>query len=108
MSGSVVEFGSHALTHPSLPRLDRAEKEREIRLSVEACSELTGTRPLSFAYPYGDMDRESAQLVEQAGFTCGCTTRQTFVSAKADPFALPRLQVPNWKVADFANMLGGE
>ena len=51
-----IEFGSHALTHASLPGLPRAEKAREIRGSVAACEELAGTHPLTFAYPFGDFD----------------------------------------------------
>lgn len=91
-----IEFGSHALTHASLPGLTSAEKAREIRDSVGACEELTGTRPRSFAYPFGDLDRECQALVAEAGFACACGVEPRAVAANDDLFALPRIKVGNW------------
>jgi peptidoglycan/xylan/chitin deacetylase (PgdA/CDA1 family) len=105
IQSSTVEFGSHALTHPSLPSLSPAEKAKEIGESVARCEALTGVRPRTFAYPYGDFDPESEQLVEEAGFDCACTTRSAFVTARAKPYALPRLAVGNWTVDRFARNL---
>jgi len=107
-NGSVIEFGAHAFTHPSLPSLGSNEKDEEIRSSLEACARLSGKRPRSFAYPYGDVDRESIRLVQEAGFDCACTTRQAFVSRTSDAFALPRIAVGNWNLRQFADRLGGE
>lgn len=94
-SSDRVEFGSHALTHPSLPQLPRAEKARQIEASVERCAALSGSAPLTFAYPYGDFDAESAQLVERAGFDCACATGDRSVSRAAPVFTLPRVGVGN-------------
>ena len=91
-----IEFGSHALTHASLPGLTSAEKATEIRDSVAACEELTGTRPTTFAYPFGDMDRECEALVAEAGFTCACGVEHRAVAANDNLFALPRIKVGNW------------
>lgn len=91
-----IEFGSHTLTHASLPLLATAEKANEIQASIERCQTLTGQRPRSFAYPFGDYDEESEGLVRAAGFACGCTTEQSPVRAGANRFALPRLAVGNW------------
>jgi len=54
-----IRFGSHAMTHASLPDLNGSAKASEIRDSIEACEELAGARPLTFAYPYGRFDRQS-------------------------------------------------
>ena len=61
-----IDFGSHALAHPWLTSLTHAEKAREIRDSAEACEKLSGTRPTTFAYPYGNLDAESERIVEEA------------------------------------------
>jgi peptidoglycan/xylan/chitin deacetylase (PgdA/CDA1 family) len=91
-----IQFGSHALTHTSLPSLASAEKAREIRDSVAACEHLAGTRPVTFAYPFGDFDAECEALVAEAGFACACTVEPRAVAASDDIFALPRIKVGNW------------
>ena len=91
----LLEWGSHALSHPSLPLLSSEEKRREIVGSVERCAALTGCIPKTFAYPYGDRDEESEALVAEAGFVCGCTTQHRAVARKISPFALPRVHVGN-------------
>lgn len=101
-----VEFGSHALTHPRLPTLGQAEKVREIRESVDRCTALCGTRPLAFAYPFGDFDAECEQLVAEAGFACACTTVAEPVAPGSRPFALPRIQVGDWDRATLAALIG--
>lgn len=103
----LVEFGSHALAHPSLPHLPPREKERQIFESLERCAKVTGRSPRTFAYPYGDVDEESMIIVESAGFVGACTTRASFVGRRSSPFALPRIQVGNWTGDKLRRELGG-
>lgn len=102
----LIEFGSHSLNHAALPLLSRQEKAREICESLERCAEITGARPQSFAYPYGEFDRESEQLVAQAGFHCACKAEGWFVRRGASRFALPRIFVGNWTSAGLMQQLG--
>jgi peptidoglycan/xylan/chitin deacetylase (PgdA/CDA1 family) len=104
-AGSTIDMGSHTLTHPSLPTLSPQDKATEIISSVERCAAITGSRPRSFAYPYGDRDAESEELVRQAGFLCACTTEHRSLGARGNPFALPRVQVGDWGPAPLARML---
>ena len=103
---STIDFGSHGLSHPSLPRLSADEKQREIAESRVQCEALTGSAPAAFAYPFGDVDEVSVRLVEQAGYTCACATGDTFVRNRSPRFALPRLRVGNWEVGGLRDMLG--
>jgi len=91
-----IEIGSHAMTHASLPGLPRAEKRREIEDSLSACEAISGVSPKTFAYPFGDFDADCEELVESAGFLCGCTTERRAVRKADSAFALPRIQVGNW------------
>jgi peptidoglycan/xylan/chitin deacetylase (PgdA/CDA1 family)/glycosyltransferase involved in cell wall biosynthesis len=102
----IVAFGSHALSHPSLPQLPAGEQEREISDSVSRCQALTGERPRTFAYPYGDYDPALEQLVERAGFLCACLAEGLFVRRDANAFALPRVFVGDWDSARLARQLG--
>lgn len=101
-----IEFGSHAIAHPWLSSLTSAEKAREIRDSVEACEKLSGARPTTFAYPYGNLDAESERIVEEAGFACACATLGRSVSARSRLFALPRVQVGDWSARELGIALG--
>lgn len=100
-----VEFGSHALAHPSLPHLSRQEKALQIGDSVERCASLSGEVPRTFAYPYGDFDEESATLVEEAGFECACATEDRCVDANSGAYALPRIGVGDWTPRRLARAL---
>lgn len=106
MRSAGVDFGSHTLTHPSLPLLGSAERAREILQSVERCEALTGARSLSFAYPYGNLDAESQRLVEQAGFKCACRADGGFVRRSSTAFMLPRIAAGNWGGPGLARLLG--
>ena len=107
ISPSTITFGSHGLTHPSLPTLSDKEKLREISQSRARCASLTGTAPATFAYPFGDFDEASIRLVAQAGYTCACATGEAFVAKQSGPFVLPRLRVGNWDAGYLRDMLGG-
>lgn len=95
--GSLIEFGSHSLTHPWLSTLSREEKAVEICGSADRCAALTGVRPKSFAYPFGELDKESTQLARAAGYNCACSTENAAVEQATPLFALPRVQVGNWR-----------
>jgi peptidoglycan/xylan/chitin deacetylase (PgdA/CDA1 family) len=110
ISGSAspaITFGSHALTHPSLPSLDRDTKQREIAESRSRCASLSGSTPAAFAYPHGDLDQECLRMVEEAGYSFACATGDAFVTNRSNIFALPRLRVGNWEAAHLRDMLGG-
>jgi glycosyltransferase involved in cell wall biosynthesis/peptidoglycan/xylan/chitin deacetylase (PgdA/CDA1 family) len=102
----LIEFGSHALTHPSLPKIGPEERARQIRESFSACADLTGGRPYAFAYPYGDHDADSQRLVEEAGYRCACKADGWFVRPRTNRFALPRIFVGNWDSVRLARQLG--
>lgn len=95
ISSDKIQFGSHALTHPCLPLLSRAQKATEISDSLDRCEALAGRRPVAFAYPYGEFDEDSEELVSRAGFLCACTIEHKAATTESDMFALPRLTVGN-------------
>ena len=101
-----VEFGSHALTHRSLPALNAADRAREISESLDRCELLAGYRPRSFAYPFGDADADSIKLVEEVGFECACITGERSVSRGSDVYALPRIGVGSLPANRLSQILG--
>jgi len=94
LEGFGIDVGAHSLTHTSLPDRNREEKRLEILGSRDRCAAMAGKVPRTFAYPYGDFDDESAQMVQALDFACACTTIEGSI-ANADAFRLPRIQVHN-------------
>jgi peptidoglycan/xylan/chitin deacetylase (PgdA/CDA1 family) len=105
IASDLITFGSHALTHPLLTSLDRATKAREIEGSIDRCEALSGSRPLAFAYPYGNFDSESEELARRAGFAFACATGGSAVTTRSRQFALPRVQVGNCNAGQLAKLL---
>lgn len=97
----LVTLGSHAITHPSLPALSKPGKTAEIEGSARQFEQLMGARPKTFAYPYGDLDAESVDVVAESGYDLACSTREDLVWPDAEPLLLPRLAVGNWSPREF-------
>jgi len=105
LTDGLFEVGAHTVTHPSLPALDMAGQRAEIEDSRRVCEELTGTKVTSFAYPFGDWDKNSIAAVRNAGFTTACCTEPRVITPRSDPFRLPRVEVGNWSGHEFARRL---
>jgi len=92
----LIEIGAHSVTHPRLTTLTPEEQKREICESKEVCERLSGQPVLGFAYPHGDFDPTTQDLVRRAGFHWACTTHSACVDVECfDLFALPRVQAVN-------------
>jgi peptidoglycan/xylan/chitin deacetylase (PgdA/CDA1 family) len=61
-------IGAHTETHVDLAAESSAAAWGQIEGSRTALMQLTGTKVLDFAYPYGDFDNEVVALVAKAGF----------------------------------------
>jgi len=89
-----LAIGVHSGTHRTLTALDDAELEREAVSSWETIRRRAGVRPEFFAYPYGRWDRRVRDVVRGAGYRGAVTLDYGLVSAAADPWGLPRVNVP--------------
>jgi peptidoglycan/xylan/chitin deacetylase (PgdA/CDA1 family) len=104
----LIEAGCHTVTHPKLASLDQDSQRDEIVRSKKRLEEILDRPVKYFAYPYGqerDYTEETVRIVREEGFTCGCATSVGFVGRDADPFQLPRLQVPDIDGESFERLL---
>jgi GT2 family glycosyltransferase/peptidoglycan/xylan/chitin deacetylase (PgdA/CDA1 family) len=87
-----VEFGGHSRSHPSLPTLDSEGLQGEIAGCAEDLERVTGARPRTFAYPYGEFD---VRAVDQgrASFELAFTTIEGLNHPGTDPHLLRRTMV---------------
>jgi peptidoglycan/xylan/chitin deacetylase (PgdA/CDA1 family) len=97
-----IDFGSHSVTHPRLSTLQKTASLAEIHNSKQEIEDQLGRTCEHFAYPYGDFNEQTTELVKEAGFTLACSTRSGFNNRERNPFALHRIEVygtdPRWKL----------
>lgn len=91
------EIGSHAATHPILPRCDDARLERELAGSRARLAAELGHEVAAICYPNGDADARTRAAARAAGYRLGVTTRWGANAPGADPLALAR-----WDIASDA------
>jgi peptidoglycan/xylan/chitin deacetylase (PgdA/CDA1 family) len=105
--GPLIEIGGHTITHPVLPDLPAEGQEREIRESRVRLEQILGRPVTSFAYPYGMLSDDTADVVRDSGFNYACSTVPATVQLGADPLQLPRFQVDDWAGEEFEKRLAG-
>jgi len=93
MAESGITFGSHSVTHPSLPTLTGPQLRRELRNSKATIERQLPHRCDFFAYPYGHLNDETVTAVREAGYLAACSTRSGFNNSNRDPFVLHRIEV---------------
>ncbi|WP_457582501.1 polysaccharide deacetylase family protein [Ensifer canadensis] len=92
----LASLGAHTMSHRAVARLSDEQATREIEASAERVEVITGKRPRSFAYPYGDRPAVSLRdhrLVDDLGFTVAVTTMPGTVAAAPPMRALPRISL---------------
>jgi len=91
---SGLELGVHSATHRSLPALEDGDLQREVVDSRDIITRRTGVTPAFFAYPYGLWNDRVRRAVRSAGYRAAFTLEGRHQGATADPWALPRVNVP--------------
>jgi peptidoglycan/xylan/chitin deacetylase (PgdA/CDA1 family) len=103
-----VEVGGHTMTHPVLSSLPVERQRSEVSESNDRLREVAGRPIESFAYPHGgpaDYTVETTRVVAEAGFLRACAAVGGVISARADPFLLPRFMVEDWTGLEFERQL---
>lgn len=70
-----MEVGAHTMTHPHLSLLEPAAQRAEIEDSVRLIERRLGVRVNGLAYPGGDYDARTLEIVRAAGLAHAVTTR---------------------------------
>ena len=106
----LVDIGSHGVTHTAFTALTTDEQQREIVDSKCALETWLGRRVDTFAYPFGgkrDVPPSAIAAVRSADYHLACANFRKPVTAKTNPFLVPRFVVRNWPVEEFARQLQG-
>lgn len=85
------EIGSHGVEHRPLADAGEDVARREVVESRLELEQSIGTPVPSFAWPYGVRPSAAAAALIAETYDAACAGGLAAVSAKADPFALPRV-----------------
>ncbi|MEU9991290.1 polysaccharide deacetylase family protein [Streptomyces sp. NPDC048045] len=103
-----VEIGGHSHSHPQLDQLDDAALRSELVRSTEIVSGELGSRPVSFAYPYGYSSRRVRRAVREAGYAQALAVGNGLARRAQGPYALRRVTVRrSTGVEEFQRLLEG-
>lgn len=91
MSRNGIDFGAHTVTHPVLLKLPTERAGWEIAQSKKDVETRVGKPAYSFAYPDGQFNAQIAEIVREAGFIGACADYPSWISPKANPYALGRV-----------------
>jgi len=97
--------GAHSVHHAMLSKQSNLDQAYEIRESKNQLEKWTGKPVTGFAYPYGNFNKVTQAILREAGFQYAVSTEARAIARNDDPFALPRIQVRNWTVSEFASNL---
>ncbi|OAH15882.1 polysaccharide deacetylase family protein [Streptomyces jeddahensis] len=103
-----VEIGGHSHTHPQLDTLQDDALRSELVRCKEIVAEELGTRPVSFAYPYGYSSRRVRRAVCEAGFAQSLAVGNALARRRQGPYALQRVTVRrSTGIDEFARLVEG-
>lgn len=89
----LVEFGGHTRTHPRLSKLDWQSAIDEVVGNRQDLEQITGTAPVSFAYPYGDLSAKTKEIVANAGYSYAVATDSGPLAMHKDILQIRRISI---------------
>jgi peptidoglycan/xylan/chitin deacetylase (PgdA/CDA1 family) len=90
-----ITIGSHGVHHAVLPNCTESELDDEIGRSQAALQDWTGKPVRIFSYPFGSFDGRVNAVLRKYGYALASTTEKRFMIPGDDPYAVPRLSVPD-------------
>jgi len=88
-----IGFGAHSQTHAALTGMDPDNAIKEIVRSREEIEQELPHPVTAFAYPYGLHDIEVQRMVEEAGYSLGCTVDPGLNGLGTPSFSLRRSEL---------------
>ncbi|MDG4862273.1 polysaccharide deacetylase family protein [Streptomyces sp. T-3] len=93
LAAAGIEIGGHSHTHPQLDQLGDDALWFELLRCKEIVADETGSRPVSFAYPYGYSSRRVRRAVRDVGFAQALAVGNQLARRRQGPYAVQRLTV---------------
>ena len=91
MDPSLIDIGSHTVSHCILDRISVDEARQELINSKKTIEERLQKEVRHFCYPNGNFNSEIIELVKKAGYQSACTTIGGLNLNRVDPYKLRRI-----------------
>ena len=105
---ALVVIGSHTVTHPNLPRIERSKACREISESRAALETVLNRAVRLFSFPYGAFNEELVEVCREAGYARVFTTLPSRAFSRTDSFVTGRVPVEpaDWEIEFRLKLMG--
>lgn len=90
---SQFHIGSHGLNHQRLPQMSTEKKILELSTSKQKLEAEFKQPVITYAYTYGDTNRECAELAEALGYEYALNTDTGGLLLEEDPYAVFRVNI---------------
>ena len=91
----LFRIGAHTVNHPSLSQYSASLQINEIRDSKKYLENLISTTITDFAFPFGDYNKQTSNILRSENFTTAVTTVNGLVKKDTDPLQFGRYLVKN-------------
>ena len=93
IESGLVEIGGHTSSHLDMPLIDREILKEDLISSKEKLEKLTGEKLVSFAYPWGNNDNKSRELIRELGYTFAVSTESGTACFSDDLYEIQRIGI---------------
>lgn len=90
LRGAGMQIGSHSHGHYSMASDDEEVLRKDVRLSKEILSGITGEVPKLFSYPHGRSGSAAKKVLREEGFDLAVTIERKKIEKTDGPFSIPR------------------
>ncbi len=88
-----ITIGGHSMTHVRMTACSDQELISQLSQCKQRLERWTGKPVRYFAYPYGAYNQHTPSVVRDCGFEMAVTTDNALITARANPYTVPRFSV---------------
>ena len=101
----LIDVGIHTVNHVALSCHSAQVQETEIVQNKNLLEQVINRKITTIAYPYGEYNDTTLNIVEKAGLRAGVTVEYNVVNRTSNAFTLGRFHVKNWNASQFEENL---
>lgn len=88
-----MEIGAHGADHLDLSKMTVLEQTAQVTRCIDTIARYTGVRPRTYAYPSGQYDVATLDVMRAAGIDAAFTMRYGLVRSLRRPYEMPRIRI---------------
>jgi peptidoglycan/xylan/chitin deacetylase (PgdA/CDA1 family) len=88
-----MEIGAHGADHLDLSQMTPAEQSAQVSRCIATIERYTGIRPRTYAYPSGQYDAATLDVMRANGIDAAFTMQYGLVRSLKRPYEMPRVRI---------------